>query len=414
MDNTICIGKPYIERHGDYTRLCSDITRPSGKITFWFEVQSEYGQYLCDNNADAFILALYEYAMYKGYNIVSDAAISSDLYYQLESYGSSIMSENLSFFHMIRINAPVSIEKIENQGAVGTGFSAGVDSFYTVLKHLNSADSSKKLTHLLIANNGAFTGCKNEVSEKYFFEQYKRLKPVAEELGLPLISVNTNTGDFNDEVDVEPDATDHVLYNTAIKLASVVYALRKLFSTYYLAGAVPLNKFAFTPKHPDYAHLYYVKLLSTPSLMFYSSGSETTRLGKVEYIGKNKIVQNHLSLELGVNSAKSKKSVRTMFELYSLGILDEFKSVLDVEDFKKHLSSRLGRLFSEEGDNGFIEEAIAKCKLNGIKVPKAAYIKNALFYTPIKRIKGALKKNKTVRKIYGKYKANKNIKNGEE
>lgn len=405
MNNTIVIGSPYIKYVNENIRLCSMITRPSGEFEFYFELPSEYEKYLCHERSDSFVLAILEYAMFMGYDIECEAPLAEALYYQLRNYGISIFSQNLSFLKNIKINAPITSEIIESEGAVGTGFSAGVDSFYTVLKHIKPDESSYRLTHLLIVNNGAFTHSPVEHSGKLFHKQVERLTPVARELGLPLIPINTNSTDFYIEIGKDDRNSNYVLGPNPIKIAACVYALQKLFSVYFIASGMQMDKFKFSTADPNLALLFHVKMCSSDSIVFYESGSEVNRLQKVEYIASNEVVQKHLSVDYGNNCSHCKKCLRTMFELYSINMLDKFDSVFDVDDFKKHLSNRIGSYLTEKGDryDGFIKECTDMCKKNKIHIPFSAYIKAYFVYKPFKIIKSILRKSKRVRKFYYKY-----------
>ena len=104
MRKTITIGKPYIENNGAFVRLCSEIERPSGKLTFWFEVPKEYGQYLCTERCNAFVLAIYEYAMFTDCDIESETPMDEALHYQLSNYGAAIFSRYIDYFHNIQLN----------------------------------------------------------------------------------------------------------------------------------------------------------------------------------------------------------------------------------------------------------------------------------------------------------------------
>ena len=254
---------------------------------------------------------------------------------------------------------------------------------------------------MVLTNNGAFTFEGNAVSEKFFFEQLDRLRPVAAELGLPLIGINTNSGDYNLELNVPPRIRGPIVGNTPMHLASAVYALQKLFSKYYIASSKGVDKFSFKESESYDALLYYTKIMSIPNggITFYGSGLETNRIGKVDYICRNEIVQKHLSLELGINYSRNKKCIRTMFELYSLNMLEPFSGTLNVEDFKNNLSDRLGWYFSQN-ESVYIKETIDRCKLNGVKIPKSAYLKKIIFYKPIELLKPMLRRFQFVRKFY--------------
>lgn len=404
MKKTIFIGKPYITHENNFVRLCSDVTRPSGKFTLYYEVPLEYEKYLCIERVNSFVLGILEYAMYMGYDIKSDTPIDEALHYQLCNYAPRIMADNLSFFIEISIDIPFTSVPVKGNGAVGTGFSAGVDSFYTVLKHLNLEESSYKLTHLLIANVGAFSYAPTEKTTEIFYKQVKALTPAAEELGLPLISVNTNYNDFYLDANVRGRYTGAIYGGSPLKIAACAYAFQKLFSVYYIASTVQLDKFKFMEDN-GIALLYYVKLFSTSSLLFYGSGTEVSRIEKVKYICENSTVQKFLSVDLGKNCSRCTKCLRTMFELYSLNILDKYDKCFDIQDFKQHLSSRLGLYFSVKEDryDNFIQETIRMCKENGIKIPVSAYLKHWLIFKPFYFVKALLRNNKFVRKLYYKF-----------
>lgn len=275
MRNEIHIGKPYITEKDNCVQLCADITRPAGEFTYWFEFPKEYEQYLCTERSNAFVLAVLEYAMVADCDIKCETPLDEALHYQLTNYGSKIISDNISFKHNIKIDVPYTTERIESAGAVGTGCSAGVDSFYAILRHLDPPEKAFKLTHLVIANNGAFALYGSDKSETHFFTQAEKLKAAAKALGgIPLIVVNTNADEFTS--DIEKGKRNA---NSPIKLASIVYALQKLFSIYYIASSFTLDMFDFRAESYS-ALLYYSKLVSSPTISFYSSGTEAKRIEK--------------------------------------------------------------------------------------------------------------------------------------
>lgn len=405
MNKTIFVGTPYILYEGPFVRLCSDIDRPSGKFTLYYELPKKYDKYLCTERINSFVLGILEYAMYFGYDISSETPMDEALYYQLINYGPDIIAENIHFLHKTNLDIPFSAEVIESEQAVGTGFSAGVDSFYTVLKHLDPDEKSFKLSHLLIANVGAFTFAETEKTQAIFYQQVKKLSCAAKKLGLPLISVNTNYNDFYLDVCAEKSCENYMYGGSPFKIAACVYALQKLFSIYYIASSFKIDKFHFNQKDHYFALDYYVKLFSTLSLMFYNSGVEAERIEKVKYICKNEVVKNYLCLDLGDNCSRCNKCLRTLFELYSLNALDGYEKALNISDFKNHLSNRIAEYlsFKVERKDGFIQESIAMCKKNGVRIPKSAYIRSWLIYRPYNLVKKILSRSKFIRKIYYKY-----------
>jgi len=84
-------------------------------------------------------------------------AVSEKLYFNLIHSYMKIMQLVLPELKMVNIDA----ERLDNgknakcEGAVVTGFSAGVDSFCTVYDHYYNATPAYKITHFVYNNVGA-------------------------------------------------------------------------------------------------------------------------------------------------------------------------------------------------------------------------------------------------------------------
>ena len=55
----IKIEKPYIEYNGNCAILNTFITIDDKRSLVWFRVNKEYGNYLCDERSDAFLIAVF-------------------------------------------------------------------------------------------------------------------------------------------------------------------------------------------------------------------------------------------------------------------------------------------------------------------------------------------------------------------
>src|SRR5512136_2283511 len=146
------IGEAYIKRIGDKSRLCSNISWGDRNRTLWFEVEREYEECLCTEKIDGFLVALLPFAMMENLNIHSGGSVSERLLYQLKTILLPSLSANITEFHSIDIDAEIDGKILESKNAVGTALSCGVDSFYTVLKHLDTEMKGFKLTHLTYFN----------------------------------------------------------------------------------------------------------------------------------------------------------------------------------------------------------------------------------------------------------------------
>jgi hypothetical protein len=399
------IHQPYVRHKNGKIRLAALIERPNDDpCELFYEVDDEYEEYLCYERSDAFLLGILEYAMYFGFDIEYVAPVTERLYYQLATYYIPVLSKNISYYHLIAIKGPLTSENVTSKGAVGTGFSGGVDSYYTILKHLKPSKESFALTHVICANAGAFTREGGDIS-KGFFEKYISIyQDIAKEMELPLISIHTNYMEFYIQIKLNP-----VHSQTQLKTGSCVHALQKLFGIYYIASGVTLDYFFLNDNDPSFYDLFNLYTMNTNTLAFHSSGYEYNRIQKVEYIADNIWVQktltacmNYLGVTSHLNCSKCRKCRRTMMGLYALGKLDYFSDVYDIEDFKKHLAQRIGNNLAvkEETSHGYNKEFIETAKSNKIKIPFMAYMWAFFVYKPWYFIISKLRDYKILRKIY--------------
>ena len=202
MPHTLHFGVPYITDNEGRARLCVDtVWEIDGKKydhVFFYEVEKEWGKYFVTEKSDAFVLAFLEIAMEHGLDLEFEAPISEELKYQLERYLIPVYAQHFEMLHEIRLSGPVTTDVIPSENVTGTGFSGGVDSFYTVLSHLHTEMPGKNVTHVVLAVNGAaITGMTEEIDEAWYREEMDRFAPATEKLGVKLIGIRSNTTILN-------------------------------------------------------------------------------------------------------------------------------------------------------------------------------------------------------------------------
>lgn len=395
------IGKSYIESLSKSTKLCAEIKiKKDNNIEtdiLYFEVEKSWSKYLVTEYSDPFLLAVIKKAMKHGYDIECEGYISDDLYYNLVTYVIPIYARNINIFQEIKIKANTIKNNIISENAVGTGFSAGVDSFYTVLKHLSKdIPPEKKITHLVLALNGAAsTGINKELDDIWFNNSMKKLEPYAKNLNLKLIGIKGNIDLFYQK--------DSCFNGEIIVTASFIHALRKLFSIYYWASAYPAEIFGF-PNLGDagFWENISVSYVSVEGLRFYHSGSETNRIGKVKYIADNEIAQNGLTVcghSDAQNCGRCVKCLRTMAELNALRKLNLFKNAFPVDKYKENINSRLAEEFILDHEP-FLSDIKYTMKKNRVKISNMVYFKAWFIYKPLYFFRKKLKHINSLRKIY--------------
>lgn len=221
----IRIGKPYVRETDDLAYLCADINIPEetvlkykevteglkntswltqydyppaswedGSFTLWFSVHPQFSKYLCHERSNAFITALFWYAMVTGSDIAFEAPVSSRLYDGLTKKLMPELAKNGVV--SIGLSGPVTDEPVECEGGVATGMSVGVDSFYTLHCYRPA------LTHLTFYKGGnyllPFEEPPYDISRIYeacdmaYDEIERNAAETAAHNGLPLVTVDTN------------------------------------------------------------------------------------------------------------------------------------------------------------------------------------------------------------------------------
>lgn len=398
--NVICIGKLYRTEHEGLTRISSNVRMnfDNSKInkTFFYEVENRWAKYLVDEVSDAFIIAFLELAMEKNADIYYETPASEELIFNLERYLIPVVSHNIKELSMPELIGKMIQIDIKNEGVVGTGFSGGVDSFYSVLSHKDTKFRNEDVSHVLLGVNGAaMTGQTEELDRIWFDGEKKRFLPITKELGLELIAVNSNISLLN-------EYKKYLLGGDTILTSSFVHILRKLFGRYYWASAVRANEMEFNKDDGNLMELFVAPLLSVKGLTFMVDGEQVSRIEKVEFIADNNIVQKSIDVcgELG-NCGKCNKCLRTMGELYAIDKLQLFKQSFPVDDFLKNPAIQLARLIGLDYEHKvYFEEIFSKMRQNGKKVPLLTYILGYIIYVPFNIIRPKLKGKRFFELIY--------------
>ena len=217
------------------------------------------------------------------------------------------------------------------KGGVGTGLSCGVDSFHAVLKHLNSGYPSQDLTHLATFEVGGVHGLYQNpalVRQKIF----ERAEKVSRELKLPLVKLKSNL--------------QHViwmdnLYHHTYRDVMAVYAMQKLWKTYYYASsAYGFNYFTLKKCFsidPAYFELLLLDCFSIEGLRLISAGGEGDRTDKIEFIADKPLAQKylHVCINREINCGVCEKCLRTLLIIDAVNKLDNFREVFDIDAYLK-------------------------------------------------------------------------------
>lgn len=207
--------------------------------------------------------------------------------------------------------------------AAGTGafFSAGVDSFYTVLKYLD------EITHLVFVENVFDPRVPTD-------EARDTARAAAADLGKPLVEVRANFRHLGDAAGVR-----HLLYHGSA-LAAIALLMQGTVGRMLIAST-----FSYDLLRPWGSHVLIDPLWSTESLEIVHDGCEANRPMKLARLAESEVAMRHLRVCQNrplpglvvsdrLNCGACKKCLLTMTNLRVVGALGRCETLPDELDLE--------------------------------------------------------------------------------
>ena len=307
----------------------------NGGGNLFFEVDKKYADCLCAEGSDAFVIAMLWYAVMTEEDISFEVPMSKRLHEGLtQVLLPALCSEE---YRLIKLTGPLTCEKLECKGAVGTGMTCGIDSFYTLRTH--------KLTHLAYYDSGhtAPVPCANggKLSVKDYYNATSEIADknvafhdeIARQNGLEFLYIKTN---------IEKDFyRGGAIYKTMYDNLACTLAVQKLFKTYISSSSGhggDLESGLAIPSQ-NYENLI-CDCCKTETLDFISS-DRAKRFEKIEKLADDSTVAEHLDVCFnylcfnpgGKNCGECYGCLKTMVVLDLLGKLDNFEKSFDLEKY---------------------------------------------------------------------------------
>lgn len=327
----IKIGKPQVSSDALTATLFTNITIDGVTKEVWFKVDKKYKEYLCYERGDAYVIAVLNFAMRNHHDIVSEAPLSEDLYYNIDKYLVDAVVQYNKDFYRPQITAEVASEPLPCAGAVGTGISCGVDSLHALANQTALKFKKHNITHLTFNNVGSHG--EGEYAEMLYRARLEHPQSFAKEYGFEFVASDSNL----QNVVVQNHFKTHT-YSSMF----AVYCLQKLYSVYYYASSGykyhEFRLYDILGSSCGSYEMLSLPLLSTHNLRIYSEGEGMTRMTKlktvVNYVPSYKYL--NVCLDDGDNCGKCEKCVRTLLGIDALGVLDKYCEVFDIEYYRKH------------------------------------------------------------------------------
>lgn len=336
ISETIRVGPTTLETHEGWTTVSSSVSGSGLPDTLWFKVPASFTRTIPIERPDWLPVALLMPAMLAGCDLEVDGPISAKLAYALNTdLQHLLVTQTASLSRISVIAGSLPDDSGATAGsAVGTGFSAGVDTFAT-LAELGSPEvpQSHRLTHLIVNNVGAM-GCE-AVTGQLFAEAADRARAYAHRVGFEFVEIDSNLCDFY------PEPLNFQQSHT-IRNAAAILLLGKLFRRYYYSSSFEYSKLYVGPTYDlSYADPLVLPLLSTEQLEFVSAGSRFTRLDKVrlvagypdsfEYLEVCAAIPEERASTKFANCGTCFKCTRQILTLQLLGEFAQYRGLFDMD-----------------------------------------------------------------------------------
>lgn len=378
-----------IERDDKFSYLKVDVQADyTTNNILWFSVPSEYEDWLTSDVYDAFLVAAIYPAMYYNEPIEIEGCVSHRLYYNVVHFVESIVGYFRDGMHFVNIKVGGYLNAKKKYHYVGTGFSAGIDSFSTFYEHYEKEDDPDyKISALFFFNVGSHGGG-GEKARKKFLERYKLLEPFPKEVGLPYIPLDSNLFDFYQE---------HWEFDAGQFCRScAILVFEAALDKYYISSDYSYKEIMFfhfnrtTTSFSELAETFTNPLLSTETLEVITDGGQHMRTEKTllltDYKPSHKylnVCANHWGdLEGALNCGYCGKCVRTLVALDTLGIIDRFSNVFNLEDYYKHKFKYKCYLRLDYKSNAYIKDNVDFADTKGKPFP--SYLVALLYVTAIR------------------------------
>lgn len=384
------------------TRLAAAIefkglTVPYAEREIWFEVEDDLVSAFTDDTYDPFLLVPMYLAMYYGAELRLEGCVSKLLYDNMVRYGQSILCDFSDDLQRV----PVAVDgfvRLEGGSRIGTGISCGVDSLSTIKdRFVDEDDPDFRITDLFLFNCGTHGDYGVESTDRQFEALLHENAKAATELGLPLHAINSNLHAFTHSIG-EQKMGYFAIY-------SCILSVQCMLSRYYVSSSYSYGEqLRFHDQARDFDMAEYcegiiVPLVQTRAFKLVLDGAQYRRSQKVTNIVDWGISRKYLNVCVdskreGGNCSACPKCKRTLIALESLGKLDEYSSVFDIDRYKSVSRWYKLMIVAEYGKEGFTADGVDFARQCGLKMPSRAF---ALIATaPYRLARGAYRFAKKV------------------
>ena len=307
---------------------------PESPDRLWFTLPAQYGD-MVTPRADPALIGLLVPAMHAGGPLTIDGPVTDELAHFHRHEVQHIFHRVIGGLSRIPIETPHTVRAGLPAEGVATGFSGGVDCFAVLAEH-HFADVAPdlKITHLTHFNLGSHGA--GERGREMFRVRLARLAPVAAEMGLPLIPVDSNMDEFYGFWTHEQTHTPRTLAGASLLQGGI--------GRFYLgSGSTHARVGVFPSPHISFADAVLVPTVVTGQFRPILHGGEYLRVEKTVLITTLPITRTSLDVcvnppATGGNCSRCFKCLRTELTLEIAGCLEDYAGVFDLDVYRQKRS----------------------------------------------------------------------------
>ncbi|WP_426323410.1 hypothetical protein [Microbacterium sp. E-13] len=286
----------------------------------WFSVAADHAELLSDR-ADHVAVALLLPAMRYGRDLRIGGVVTDSLLHRLNHDVQALVRDVHPQYRAVTVTADERAPALATASGVATGFSGGVDSFATLTEYASGAGvpATLRVTHLLNNNVGAH----GDGGRTLWRRRVDALRPVAADLGLPFVRVDSNLDEHYPRMGFMQTVT--------LRNAAVMHLLGGGIGRSYHASEGTFRHLRMPPPHGDIslAGAMLFPLLSTPGLTLESTSSGMSRIERtLALVGRPYSRYLDVCIDADsdreTNCSRCWKCMRTMLTLEIAGRLDDF------------------------------------------------------------------------------------------
>ena len=317
---------------------------------------------------DAALVALLIPAMVAGGELHVEGPVSDELVFRLRHGYQDILQAVIPTLRPVEVIAPQQVPTGPKGAGVAAGFSAGVDSFAVLADHFYDPEvpPALRVTHLLFHRLGSHDDA-GDTERALFLDRLNRAARVADEIGLPIIPIDSNVMEAYRETGLNSQQTH------TPRGASVAFLLQQGVGRWLYASALHIRH-TRVDKHYDttLTDPIALPLLSTSSLLLESHGGQYTRFDKTMRIAEIPDTYSSLDVcvsgELGPNCSKCFKCLRTMAALEIGGVLDRYVDVFDLDVYQRHRDTYFA--LAPLSRDPLVKELLVEARSRGFALPR--------------------------------------------